>query len=236
MRTWLICAATLTGFASAVTCQGQTSTPVGAKAPAAKLEFRPMPKLDDGTWVTRPAETSDHKSPDGWDFEEIIESATGKLVSRDELEKTLFKKAPFLDGSRFKPNTRADIVGTGNIVIHFEFKDDAKETFKEYTGTHIGKHLGIFYDHQLISAPIINDAIPGVGIIEGNFTPEAAQRLADQLNVGVSPKSQGRTGVQSLIQSPVQTLLLVAGGIGLVLLPILYFWSRSADKLARPVE
>ena len=50
-----------------------------------------------------------------------------------------------------------------------------------------GKHLAIFLDKRLLTAPTINSIIPGKGIIEGNFTLASAKALSDQLNAGALP-------------------------------------------------
>jgi len=69
----------------------------------------------------------------------------------------------------------------------FEFKDDKKQEFETYTRVSIGKRLAVFLDRRLLTAPLINDAIPGKGVIEGRFSLIEANMLASQLNSGPLP-------------------------------------------------
>jgi len=147
----------------------------------ASMEFRYVPQLE-SKWSFIPEEI-DGKSTG---FEVITSNANGRAVSPGLLEQLVFSKKPLLSGADLKLNARAEIDQRFQL-IHFEFQDNAKRTFEDFTREHIGKRLAIFLDHRLISAPTINGAIPGKGIIEGNFTPDAARTLADQLNAGALP-------------------------------------------------
>jgi SecD/SecF fusion protein len=198
----------------------------------AMLEFRSVPELDNGTWDIQPDTSARGKGETG--YSKIVDS-TGKEISAQELEDRVFSKEPFLSGAKLKPNSRADI-GTGKPIIHFEFQDDAKGTFEEYTRSHIGKSLAIFLDRKLISAPRINDVIPGTGIIEGNFTAESAKRLADMLNAGALPvplEQEELSFVEATLGKRAMQQTLVAGivGLGLVLL-IMMWWYKVPGLLA----
>ncbi len=187
----------------------------------ARLEFRYVPELE-GTWST-----SEERTPDGklTGFEKIF-GADGKEVSPEELQTRIFSKDPVLTGSELLPNSRAELTTEGTI-IHFEFRNDSKRVFEEFTRGYRGKRLAIFLDKKLISAPVIEDVIPGIGIIRGNFTPEQAKTLANQLNAGALPvplewlydlsvePTLGRQAVQ-------QTL--IAGIVGLIAVLIFMGW------------
>lgn len=76
----------------------------------------------------------------------------------------------------------------GNFLVAFELTDEGAEIFGAYTSQHVGELLGIVLDKQLISAPVIQQAITtGQGSITGNFTLEQANRLAVQLRYGSLP-------------------------------------------------
>lgn len=112
----------------------------------------------------------------------------------------------------------------GGYAVAFELTDEGAATFYEYTRTHINGYLGIVLDKQIISVPIIREAIPGgQGSISGDFTPEEANSLAVQLSYGALPvplrvvesKAVGPTlGEDSLRKSTVAGLI----GLGVVVL------------------
>jgi SecD/SecF fusion protein len=187
----------------------------------ARLEFRYVPELE-GTWSTSEERTADGKLTG---FEKIF-GPDGKEVSAEELQARIFSKDPVLTGNELLPNARAELTTEGTI-IHFEFRNDSKRVFEEFTRGYRGKRLAIFLDKKLISAPVIEDVIPGIGIIRGNFTPEQAKTLANQLNAGALPvplewlydlsvePTLGRQAVQ-------QTL--VAGIVGLITILVFMAW------------
>lgn len=195
----------------------------------AKLDFRYVPQLDNGTWSERPT-----TGPNGerGEFEEVINNATGKPVTYEQIEA---QTQLILDGAQLKPNSYVDIP-QGKPVIHFEFQDAAKNTFEDFTRGHIGKRLAVFLDNKLITAPTINDVIPGIGIIEGNFTAESAKTLANQLNAGALPvplEQLQLTNVEATLGNQAVRQTFVAGlvGLGLVMVFML-FWYRVPGLLA----
>jgi preprotein translocase subunit SecD len=113
-----------------------------------------------------------------------------------------------------------DVLGT-SYVISFVLKSNGSKVFAEHTAANIGKFLTIILDKQVISSPIINDAIiGGEGSISGGFTAESANAFAVQLRYGSLPvplkivetRIIGPTlGADSLNKS------LVAGLIGMVI-------------------
>ncbi|MCO6450350.1 MAG: protein translocase subunit SecD [Caldilineales bacterium] len=121
---------------------------------------------------------------------------------------------------------------TQAIYIAFEFKPSGADIFEQYTSAHIGDFLGIVLDKTVLSAPRINSAIPGSGIIEGQFTLDEAQNLAIQMRYGALPVPlkvvDVRTVGPSLGEDSVRSSL-VAGIIGLsiVLLFMLVYYRLS---------
>ena len=71
--------------------------------------------------------------------------------------------------------------------IGFEVKDSAADQFRRMTGSNISRQLAIILDGELISSPVIYDAIGSSGVITGNFTSEEAKNLANNLNAGALP-------------------------------------------------
>jgi len=85
-------------------------------------------------------------------------------------------------------NVFVDTSQLNQYQIAFELTDNGTVVFKNYTENNIGQVLAIVLDKQIISAPVINSAIPdGQGVITGNFDYESANALAIQLRYGSLP-------------------------------------------------
>ncbi len=126
-------------------------------------------------------------------------------------------------------NVGQDTLGA-KYLINFELKPDGSKIFADHTSANRGKFLTILLDKQVISAPVINEAITaGSGQISGGFTYESANAFAIQLRYGSLPvplkivetRIIGPTlGADSLNKS------LIAGLIGMaivVLFMIIYY-------------
>ncbi len=118
----------------------------------------------------------------------------------------------------------------GLPVIGFTLDDEGAEVFAEHTANNTNKFLAIVLDKQVISCPIINQAIPdGRGMIQGEFTVDEAKAMVLQLRYGSLPiplrEVDTRTVGPSLGQDSVDRSLQ-AGIIGLVavlLFMIIYY-------------
>jgi preprotein translocase subunit SecD len=107
----------------------------------------------------------------------------------------------------------------GNYEVAFVLTDAGSKTFSDFTTGHIGDILAITLDKVVISTPSINNAITsGQGVIQGNFTPEEANKLAVQLRYGRLPVplkiAENRTIGPSLGEDSLNKSLL-AGMIGM---------------------
>ena len=126
-----------------------------------QLEFK---RLD----LTQPAEPS---------------AATGKSMGLGRWVDT---------GVSGKDFVKAD-VGTkqnGEWIVLFELNADGARKFGELTTQLAPTHapLGIFFDGDQISAPVVNEPIlDGSGMIEGKFNHDSAKELVDTLNAGALP-------------------------------------------------
>lgn len=113
-----------------------------------------------------------------------------------------------------------DTLGS-NYIINFALKSSGSKLFADHTSANVGKFLTIVLDKQVISSPIIQNAIiGGEGSISGQFTYEGANAFAVQLRYGSLPvplkivetRIIGPTlGADSLNKS------LVAGLIGMII-------------------
>ena len=114
---------------------------------------------------------------------------------------------------------------TGGLTVDFVLKDEGAKLFAEYTAAHVGEYFAIVLDGKVISAPVINEAIPN-GQVQisagslGGFSAAEANDLVTILKFGSLPfpiqevsaqQISATLGSQFLAQS------LIAGMIGILL-------------------
>ena len=114
--------------------------------------------------------------------------------------------------------------------VNFVLNDKGAKKFGRLTGEMVGKPLGIFFDGELVSSPVVNTPITGgEGYISGNFSKEEAQNMVNLLNAGALPvpaviieeNTVGPTlGIDSLHKSEIAGLV----GIGLVMLFMVVYY------------
>ncbi len=76
----------------------------------------------------------------------------------------------------------------GFPAVNFRFNPSGARKFGDYTAENIGSPFAIVLDEEVISAPVIQDHIPGgSGIITGRFTVEESTQLAVLLRAGALP-------------------------------------------------
>ena len=121
--------------------------------------------------------------------------------------------------------TQNDNLGNSEYVVSLAFSDEGKEAFAKATSENVGKQIQIVYDGEVISAPVVREAITdGKCVISGNFTMESASELASYISIGslsleLEEIRSNVVGAQ-LGQRAISTSLL-AGLIGLVIVMIL---------------
>ncbi len=109
-------------------------------------------------------------------------------------------------------------------VVDLQFKSAAANTWADFTAAHIGTQTAFTLDSQVVSAPLIQEAIPGgrTQITGGDppFTASTARQLANVLKYGSLPLSFQSSEAQTVSATLGLTSLragLIAGAIGLVL-------------------
>lgn len=76
----------------------------------------------------------------------------------------------------------------GGPAVSFRFNSAGGAKFGRYTAENVGQLFAIVLDEEVISAPRINEAIPGgSGIISGNFSLAQSTQLAVLLRAGALP-------------------------------------------------
>ena len=109
-------------------------------------------------------------------------------------------------------------------IVDVQFKSAASNTWADFTAAHIGTQTAFTLDSQVVSAPMIQEAIPGgrTQITGGDppFTASSARQLANVLKYGSLPLSFESSEAQTVSATLGLTSLragLFAGAIGLVL-------------------
>jgi len=73
-------------------------------------------------------------------------------------------------------------------VVVINFNSEGAKLFGDITTANVGHQLAIFLDGNLLSAPVVNEAIPdGTAVISGHFTPDEAKQMVQNLNLGALP-------------------------------------------------
>ncbi len=85
-------------------------------------------------------------------------------------------------------DAKPDFDQNGAPAVGFRFNPTGARKFGDYTAENVGQLFAIVLDNEVISAPRINQHIPGgSGIITGNFSVESATNLAVLLRAGALP-------------------------------------------------
>ncbi|MEE6177583.1 protein translocase subunit SecD [Mycobacterium sp. 050134] len=109
-------------------------------------------------------------------------------------------------------------------VVDVQFKPAAANVWADFTAAHVGEQTAFTLDSQVVSAPRINEAIPGgrTQISGGDppFSAATARQLANVLKYGSLPLSFESSEAQTVSATLGLTSLragLIAGAIGLLL-------------------
>jgi len=73
-------------------------------------------------------------------------------------------------------------------LVALEFTDEGGQKFASLTAANVGRHIGIFLDGEMLTNPVVNEAITGgSAVITGQRTLEEAKNLAILLRSGALP-------------------------------------------------
>ncbi len=122
-------------------------------------------------------------------------------------------------------------------IIVLNFNEEGAALFEKLTAENIGTPLAIFLDGEVISSPVIREAIPGgVATITGQFTPVEARELVRNLNFGALPvpiELAGSNTVGPTLGGEAYEAGLLASGIGFALVALfMILWYRLPGLVA----
>lgn len=113
----------------------------------------------------------------------------------------------------------------GQRTVNFTLKPDGKDLFASWTTAHVNQTFAIVLDHSVISAPNINEPIPG-GNVQisaggiGGFTKQNADELVNVLRFGSLPFPVEELATDTIAPTLGQEFLhssLLAGAIAIML-------------------
>jgi preprotein translocase subunit SecD len=85
-------------------------------------------------------------------------------------------------------DAQAQIDQSNRNLVSLEFSDDGAKKFADLTARNVGKHISILLDKQVLTSPVVEEAIPsGKAVITGNRSIQEAQQLAILLRSGSLP-------------------------------------------------
>lgn len=150
------------------------------------------------------------------------------LVTCSQDHQTAYLLAPsIISGDQIADASSGMDQRSGANIVQVQFKSGAADIWADFTATHIGTQTAFTLDSQVVSAPQIQEAIPGgrTQITGGSpgFTQDGARQLANVLKYGSLPLSFEASEAETVSATLGMTSLkagLIAGAIGLALVLI----------------
>jgi preprotein translocase subunit SecD len=140
--------------------------------------------------------------------------------SQDHKEVYLLDKS-IISGEQIKGADSGLDQQRGEYVVTVQFNDEASRIWADFTAANVGTQTAFVLDSQVVSAPTIQEAIPGGRTqITGHFTADSARELANVLKYGSLPLSFESSEAETVSATLGLTSLragLFAGAIGLAL-------------------
>ncbi|OBJ84721.1 protein translocase subunit SecD [Mycobacterium asiaticum] len=147
------------------------------------------------------------------------------LVTCSTDHKTAYLLGPsIISGDQIQDATSGMNQSSLGYVVDLQFKGPAANVWADYTAAHTGTQTAFTLDSQVVSAPMIREAIPGgrtqISGGEPPFSAATAKQLANVLKYGSLPLSFESSEAQTVSATLGLTSLragLIAGAIGLAL-------------------
>jgi len=100
----------------------------------------------------------------------------------------ILERTPVVSGDDLVDSQPAFDQQTGTPAVTFRFNPAGARAFGDFTAANVGAPFAIVLDEEVVSAPVIRQAITGgSGQITGNFTVEDSTELAILLRAGALP-------------------------------------------------
>ncbi len=187
---------------------------------------------------TESASESDEATP-ALETESASESDEATPASEEGAEEDapgLQRIYPTVIDGDFVEDASVGISQFNEVTVNFVLNGEGGRRMREFTGEHVGQIMSIVLDGEVISSPVLNDAIGAEGQITGNFTEETAEALAVQINSGALPVTLNIVGQTQIGASLGEESVLASinGGIiglGIVMLFMLLYY-RLAGLIA----
>lgn len=118
-------------------------------------------------------------------------------------------------------------------LVELTFNADGADIFGELTKRMVGQPMAIFVGGELLTAPNINEPIlSGRAVISGNYTPDSAKKLSDDINIWVVPApiylTSERTIDARLGQSSLEKIIFAwILGFTMILIFLMYIYRLS---------
>ena len=157
-------------------------------------------------------------------------------VGEDGKTATYDKKDVIIDGSMLKTAEAAtqqdSTTGQSENVVKLSFNAKGTKKFKKVTTDHVGEQFSIIYDGEIVSSPVIREAIDGgEAVISGSFDEfSKAEDMASTLRIGALPlelKNIRSNIVGAKLGGDALKTSLIAGAIGLglvIIFMIVMYW------------
>jgi preprotein translocase subunit SecD len=106
----------------------------------------------------------------------------------DEGQFYILEQTPVVTGDDLTDSQPAFDANTGEPSVTFRFNPTGARAFGDFTAANVGAPFAIVLDEEVVSAPVIRQAITGgSGQITGRFTVEESTELAVLLRAGALP-------------------------------------------------
>lgn len=140
------------------------------------VEIPEMTELDKATELVRRAGRLEFK-------ERVFNPSTNTAEWKAVMDGQYVKRAqPAPDGGAGAPG------GERTWMVEFVMTSEGARRFGDLTTRIQGQPLGIFFDGEEVSAPVVREPITGgTGVIQGGFTLEEVEELVNFLNAGALP-------------------------------------------------
>ena len=119
---------------------------------------------------------------------EVVYEASEVPFTRDDLMRNSQVQEVVFARDDHMPNSQVqERSGRDQWDVSFEIADEKQEDFRAVTGANVGRILALVLDGKPLMAPVIRSAIPGRGVISGDFTEHEAAIISRVLNTDPLP-------------------------------------------------